>query len=148
MVQHRSPQRIYKYEGDSKINDLLIGNFGDVAFIARDQFDLSGRLYCPKGTMEFDVMGSGTISFEGVCNKLIVKNASGDCHLDFSRLTCREVQVLSLFGGSRLTLGAARLIKDAVLKDEAVLTCSNKTILVNYSVSDNSQIERLSKMAS
>lgn len=129
-------------------DDLLIGNFGDVEFVANGQFDLSGMIYCPKGEIEFDVEGTGALSFNGVCNKLVVRNASGNCKLDFSQLTCKEVRVLSMKGESHLILGAARLIREAVLSDEAVMQCSKKSIIINYSVSGRSQIERVSKMAS
>lgn len=134
------------FEGNHKDDSLLIGNFGDVEFVANGKFDLSGMIYCPKGSVEFDVTGTGEVSFYGVCKKLIIKNASGDCRLDFSKLTCQEVQHLSLKEKSKVVIGSTRIIRQAKLQDEAVLQFSDKTILLNYSMYGKSQITRLPKM--
>jgi hypothetical protein len=148
MIQPYSNNKTMKFEGDSKSDDLLIGNFGDVEFIANGQFDLAGMIYNPKGSVEFDIAGTGAVSFNGVCRKLTVKNASGNCKLDLSKLNCKEVKLISAAGGSQVILGATRFISEAVLKDEAILQCSDKTIVINYTLSDNSHIQRMPKMAS
>ncbi|MEQ8413491.1 MAG: hypothetical protein RIF36_10000 [Imperialibacter sp.] len=148
MIQPYSNSRTMKFEGDSKSSDLLIGNFGDVEFIANGQFDLAGMIYNPKGAVEFDIAGTGAVSFNGICRKLTVKNASGNCRLDFSKLNCKEVKFISVEGGSQVIIGATRFISEAILKDDAILQCSDKTILINYTVSDKSQIERMPKLAS
>lgn len=150
MVQpySNSSTRTMKFEGDSKSDDLLIGNFGDVEFIANGQFDLAGMIYNPKGAVEFDIDGNGAVSFNGICRKLTIKNASGNCRVDLSQLNCKEVRYLSLEGGSHVILGATKIISEAVLKDDAVLQCSDKTILINFSVSGKSQIERMPNIVS
>ncbi len=135
--------RKIEFEGEHKNDSLLIGNFGNVEFVANGQFDLSGMIYCPKGAIEFDVTGTGEVSFYGVCKRLIIKNASGNCRLDFSKLTCQEVQHLSLKEHSEVVIGTTRIIRRAHLQDEAVLQFSDKTILLNYSMYGKSQIQRV-----
>ncbi len=148
MIKSYAVHKTMKFEGDTKNSDLLIGNFGDVAFIANGQFELAGMIYNPKGSVEFDVDGTGAVSFNGICKKLTVKNASGNCRLDFSQLTCKEVKFISVKGDSQVILGSPRIISEAILRDDAVLQCSNKTIVINSSTADKSMIERMPKMAS
>ena len=138
--------RKIEFEGNHKEDSLLIGNFGDVEFVANGQFDLSGMIYCPKGSIEFNVTGTGEVSFYGVCKRLIIKIASGNCRLDFSQLSCQEVQQLTIKENSEVVIGTTRIIRQAHLEDEAILHFSDKTILLNYSMAGNSQIKRLPKI--
>jgi len=135
----RKARRI-EFEGNHRNDSLLIGNFGDVEFMARGEFDLSGMIYS-KSTVEFTVIGTGQIRFHGVCKKIIIHLVKGDCTVDFSRLTSKEVCCVSLRDTSRTLVGPTQIISRANLQDDAVMTYSSKSLLQNYSVAGRSRIE-------
>jgi hypothetical protein len=137
----KKPRRI-EFEGDHKSDSLLIGNYGDVDFVAKGNFDLSGMIYS-KNTVEFTVIGSGTIRFHGFCKKIIIHLVKGDCILDFSELSSKEVCCFSLRDKSSIKLGPTRVISRANVQDEAVFQYSSKPLLQNYSVVGNAKIEAL-----
>lgn len=146
MIVPYTTNRKIEFKGEHKNDSLLIGNFGDVEFVADGAFDLSGMIYCPKGAIQLDVNGEGAISFYGVCKKLIIRNVSGQCQVDLSEVTCKEVDYISLKKSAQLLLGKTKIVRHAVLSDKARLQVSTKTILINYSVSGNSEIARQSKV--
>jgi len=133
-------RRKIEFDGDHTSHSLLIGNFGDVEFIAKGVFNLSGMIYS-KQTVEFTAIGSGSIRFHGFCRKLIIHLVKGECTLDFSGLTCREVSCISLRDKSRIMVGPAKIITRANLQDEAVLKYGSKSLLQNYSVLGKARIE-------
>lgn len=135
----RKARRI-EFDGDHRNDSLLIGNFGDVEFMARGIFDLSGMIYS-KSTVEFTVIGNGMIRFHGVCKKIIIHLVKGDCTVDFSRLTSKEVCCVSLRDNSRTMVGPTQVISRANLQDNAILTYSSKALLQSYSVAGRSRIE-------
>lgn len=134
-------RRKIEFDGDHKSDSLLIGNFGDVEFFARGSFDLSGMIYSKK-TVEFTVIGTGNIKFHGFCRKLIIHLVKGECVLDFSALTSREVSCISLRDKSRTMVGPTRVITRANVQDEAVLNYSSKPLLQNYSIAGKARIEQ------
>jgi hypothetical protein len=134
--------RKIEFDGDHKNDSLLIGNFGDVEFTAKGVFELSGMIYSKK-TVEFTVIGSGLIRFHGVCKKIIIHLVKGDCLLDFSKLTTKEVCCVSLRDTSEIMVGPTKLISRANLQDEAVLKYSGTPRLQSYSIAGRSRIEMM-----
>ena len=137
--------RKIEFDGDHKNDSLLIGNFGDVEFTAKGVFDLSGLIYSKK-TIEFTVIGRGLIRFHGVCHKIIIHLVKGDCIVDFSELTSKEVCCISLRDNSKTMVGPTKIISRANLQDEAILTYCGSPRLESYSVSGSSRIESMNAM--
>lgn len=137
----KQPRKI-EYEGDHKIDSLLIGNFGDVEFIAKGNFELSGMIYSKK-SVAFNIIGNGLIKFHGVCSKLIIHLVKGNCTLDFSDLTSSEVCCVSLRDNSTTMIGPTKIISRANLQDEAVLKYKGTPRLQSYTLSGSSRIEAL-----
>jgi hypothetical protein len=129
-----------EYEGHHKTDSLLIGNFGDVEFIAKGNFDISGMIYSKK-TVEFTVIGNGTIRFNGFCKKIIIHLVKGECTLDLSALSSKEVCCISLRDRSQIWLGPTKVITRANVQDEAIFKYASKPVLKSYSVIGNAKIE-------
>ncbi len=138
-------RRRISYSGESKDQSLLIGNYGDVQFVAEGKFDLSGLIYCPRYTVEFIVAGQGAITFRGVCKKLIIKNVSGDCVLDLSEVVCKEVQCKLAKGNSLVTVGPTKVISLANLQEDAVLQYKGKPLITNCLLANSARMEPLDK---
>ncbi|MEO5980650.1 MAG: hypothetical protein ABIS36_11420 [Chryseolinea sp.] len=138
--------RKIEYEGDHKIDSLLIGNFGDVEFTARGKFELSGMIYSKK-SVAFTIIGTGLIRFHGVCQKLTIHLVKGNCTLDFSELTCSEVCCVSLRDNSTTVIGPTKVISRANLQDEAVLKYRGTPRLQSYTLSGSSRIESFESVA-
>jgi hypothetical protein len=134
--------RKIEYEGDHKIDSLLIGNFGDVEFTAKGNFELSGMIFSKK-SVSFTIIGDGLIRFHGVCSKIIIHLVKGNCILDFSDLTSSEVCCVSLRDNSTTMLGPTKLISRANLQDEAVLRYKGTPRLQSYTLSGSSKIESM-----
>ena len=139
-MKNQKQLRRIEYEGDHKIDSLLIGNFGDVEFTARGNFELSGMIYSKK-SVAFTIIGEGLIKFHGVCQKVIIHLVKGNCVLDFSELTSSEVCCVSLRDNSTTMLGPTKLITRANLQDGAVLKYKGTPRLQNYTLSGSSRIE-------
>ena len=139
-MKNIKPARKIEYDGEHSDDSILIGNFGDVDFIAKGDFQLSGMIYT-KQTVTFTVLGKGLIKFHGVCNRVVINLVKGDCILDFSELESHEVMCISLRDNSRTTIGRTRLISRANLQDEAVLKYIGNPRIQNYTVSGSSRIE-------
>jgi hypothetical protein len=141
-MKNNKPVRKIEFDGNHKNDSLLIGNFGDVEFTAKGIFDLSGIIYSKKN-VEFTVVGDGLIRFHGVCRKIIIHMVKGNCVLDFSKLTSKEVTCISLRDKSKTMVGPTKIISRANLQDEAILTYDSKARLENFSILGNSRIEMI-----
>ena len=134
--------RKIEYEGDQNNDSLLIGNFGDVEFTAKGNFELSGMIYSKK-SVAFNIIGNGRIKFHGVCGKIIIHIVKGNCILDFSDLTSSEVCCVSLRDNSTTMIGPTKIISRANLQDEAVLRYKGTPRLQSYTLSGSSRIEAM-----
>ena len=138
-------RRKIRYIGEHKDETILISNDGDVSFLAEGKFVLSGLMYCPRYSVEFNVSGQGTISLRGVCKKLFIKNITGDCLLDLSEVVCKEVYCNSAKGKSIIRIGSTKLISQANLEDEAILQYKGKPLVTNCTLKQSARMESLSK---
>jgi hypothetical protein len=132
--------RRIEFQGEHRHDSLLIGNHGNVEFIATGSFDLSGMIYSKK-TVEFTVIGSGLIRFTGFCKKVIIHLVKGDSILDLSELSSKEVCCFSLRDRSRIMIGPTKVISRANVQDEAVFNYASKPLLRSYSLVGNARIE-------
>ena len=137
-----TPARKIEYDGEHKDDSIMIGNFGDVDFVVKGDFELSGMIYS-KHTVTFTILGSGIIKFHGVCNKIIIHLVKGDCLLDLSQLESQEVVCFSLRDNSRTLIGTTKIISRANLQDEAVLRYMGSPRVHDYTVSGSSRIETI-----
>lgn len=133
--------RRIEYIGAHKNDSIVIGNYGDVKFVAQGTFDLAGLIYCGKSTVEFNIEGDGTITFNGVCKRLIIRGMKGNCTLDLRNLTCQNVWCESIKDNSIVILGNIKVIELISLDHEAVVRYEGKPVLMNYSVRGNARIE-------
>jgi hypothetical protein len=136
------PRKI-EFIGNHKNDSIVIGNYGDVRFVAQGTFDLSGLIYCGKNTVEINLAGDGVISFSGVCKKLMIRGIEGNCRLNLSNLSSDTVWCESVKGSSIINLGPTRLIELISLDNDAVVRYPGKALLLNYSLRGNSKIETL-----
>jgi hypothetical protein len=132
--------RRIEFQGDHKNDSILIGNHGDVEFIANGCFNLSGMIYS-KSTVEFTLIGSGLIRFTGFCKKVIVHLVKGDCILDLSEVSSKEVCCFSLRDRSKLMIGPTKVISRANVQDEAIFHYASKPLLRSYSVIGKARLE-------
>jgi hypothetical protein len=139
-MKNIKPARKIEYDGEHKDDSILIGNFGDVDFVAKGDFELSGMIYS-KQTVTFTVLGKGLIKFHGVCHKLIIHLVKGDCVLDLNELESHEVSCVSLRDTSRTLIGPTRIINRANLQDEAILKYNGNPRILSYTISGSSRIE-------
>jgi hypothetical protein len=136
--------RRIEFQGEHKSDSLLIGNHGDVEFIANGSFDISGMIYSKK-TVEFTVIGSGLIRFTGFCRKVIIHLVKGDSTLDLSELSSKEVCCFSLRDRCKIMIGPTKVISRANVQDEAVFNYASKPLLRSYSVVGNARIEQVAQ---
>ena len=86
------------FTGDVAQDDLLIGSHGNTDIKIKGNFRLSGIVYCPRYTLTLDIKGDGRISFRGKCDRIIIKSMEGDCTLDLTGVTYKELHCQSLKG--------------------------------------------------
>lgn len=132
------------FNGETLQNDLLIGSHGDTELKIKGTFQLSGVVYCPKYSVTLDIKGDGLISFRGKCNRIIIRRMSGDCKLDLTHVTYKELRCESLQGRSVVVAGNARAITPAILSDEATLHVHERHLIFNPIVSGKSRIMSMS----
>jgi hypothetical protein len=132
--------RRIEFQGEHRNDSLLIGNHGDVEFIATGNFDLSGMIYS-KRTVEFTLIGNGLIKFSGFCKNVIIHLVKGDCILDLSDLSSKEVCCFSLRDRSRISIGPTKVISRANVQDDAIFHYASRPLLRSYSVVGNARIE-------
>jgi hypothetical protein len=137
-----APRRI-EYIGNHINDSIVIGNYGDVKFVAQGNFNLSGLIYCGKNTVEINLAGDGVVSFNGVCRRLLIRGIEGNCTLNLTNLTAEVVWCESVKGSCVVNLGPTRLIELISLDHEAVVRYPGKPVLLNYSLRGNSKIEAL-----
>jgi hypothetical protein len=133
--------RKIEFIGEHNDDSIVIGNYGDVKFVAKGNFNLSGLIYCGKNTVEFNLEGDGLVSFKGVCKKLLIRGINGNCTLDLSNLSSQIVWCESVKGNSMITLGPTKIIELISLDNDAVVKYEGKPVLLNYSLRGNSKIE-------
>jgi hypothetical protein len=133
-------RRKMSFEGEHKSDSLMIGNFGDVEFLASGVFDLSGMIFSKK-TVEFTIIGTGNIRFHGFCKKLVIHLVKGECVLDLSALSSKEVICFSLRDNSKTMLGPTKIITRANVQDQAVLKYVDNSLLQDYSIVGKARIE-------
>lgn len=129
-----------EFTGNVEHDDLLIGSHGNTDIKIKGEFQLSGIIYCPKYTVTLDIKGDGKISFRGKCYRIIIKQMQGDCTLDLTDVTYKELHCQSLKGRSVVIAGNARAITPAILSDEAVLHVNERQLIFNPVTSGNSKI--------
>jgi hypothetical protein len=132
--------RRIEFQGDHKNDSLLIGNHGDVEFIASGNFNLSGMIYSKK-TVEFTLIGSGLVRFTGFCKRIIIHLVKGDSILDLSELSSKEVCCFSLRDRSRIMIGPTKVISKANIQDEAIFHYASKPLFKSYSLVGRARIE-------
>src|SRR5688572_3605416 len=135
------PSRRIEFIGSYKDDSIVIGNYGDARFIAQGNFELSGLIFCSKNTVEINLDGEGSVTFRGVCKRLIVRNVRGNCTLDLTGMTTERVWCESVKDSAVITLGTTRIIELISLDDEAVVKYAGRPVLLNYSLRGNSRIE-------
>ena len=128
------------FNGEVRQEDLLIGSHGDTDIKVKGDFQLSGVIYGPKYTVTLDIKGNGRIAFRGKCYRIIIKKIVGDCTLDLSDVTYKELHCHSLGGKSVVIAGKARAITPAILSDDATLHVSPRQLIFNPVTSGNSRI--------
>jgi hypothetical protein len=132
-------QRI-NFSGDINEDSLVVGSHGDAVITVDGKFNLSGIIYCPKYNVTLFIKGSGKISFRGKCHTVIVKKMDGQCTLDLSDLTCKELRCESLRGQATVITGKTRVITQANLSDEAVLHVAERPLITNSYTTGSSKI--------
>src|SRR5688500_18434919 len=113
--QKIQPLRKIRFEGDHHHHSLLIGNHSDSPITVKGTLHLSGIIYAKAHTVEFIVLGSGTLRFHGYCKRLVIRIAGGDCLLDFEGLTSKSICCKELKDGVQVTIGKTAKIEEAHL---------------------------------
>ena len=144
MAREKKKKVKIAFNGETEQNDLLIGSHGDTELKIKGNFQISGVIYCPKYSVTLDIKGNGLISFRGKCNRIIIRKMSGDCKLDLTDVTYKELRCESLQGRSVVVAGNARAITPAILSDEATLHVHERHLIFNPIVSGKSRIMSMS----
>ena len=141
MIRTTTLSRNIEFIGEHKNDSIVIGNYGDAKLTAKGNFILSGIIFCRRSTVEFNLAGTGRVSFTGACKTLLVQGIDGDCVLELSNLSCEIVRVESGRGNSMILLGKTKRIELLNLDNEAIVKYEGKPLLVNYTLGGNSKIE-------
>ena len=139
-TKERKKKITLAFKGDVNKDDLLIGSHGNTEIRINGNFQLGGIIYCPKYTVTFIIQGDGRISFRGKCQRIIIKKMQGDCTLDLSDVTYKELHCQSLSGKAVVMAGNTRAISPAILADDATLHVDNRHLIFNPVTSGNSRI--------
>lgn len=139
-MKRRNKKIKMEFTGNVEQTDLLIGSHGNTDIKVKGEFKLSGIIYCPKYTVTLDIKGDGKISFRGKCYRIVIKKMQGDCTLDLTDVTYKELHCQSLKGKSIVLAGNTRAITPAILADEAVLHVNERQLIFNPITSGNSRI--------
>lgn len=83
----------------------LIGSHGNTDIDIKGSFQLSGIIYCPKYTVTLSIHGSGRIAFRGKVISDHNKKLEGDCTLDLTEVTYKELHCQGLKGRSVIIAG-------------------------------------------
>lgn len=121
-------------------DDVLVGSHGDTDIAIKGDFKIFGTLYCPKFTVTLEIRGTGRIAFQGKCDRIIIKKMQGDCTLDLSAVTYKELHCRSLEDKSVVIAGKARAITPAILSGQAILRVNQRQLIFNPVTSGSSQI--------
>lgn len=127
-------------KGNVEQDDLLIGSHGNTDIKIIGNFQLSGIIYSPKYTVTLTIKGNGRISFRGKCYRIIIRKMQGDCSLDLTDVTYKELQCESLQDRSVVIAGNTRAITPAILSDDATLHVRDGQLIFNPVTSGNSKI--------
>lgn len=138
-IEEKEDSRLYEFIGNHYHDSIIIGNYGDVRFVAEGVFNLSGILFCLYGSVELSVKGAGRVSFQGKCRKLII-HSDGYCNIDLTELSCDEIVCKSVKGDSVIAIGKAKRILEANLDNSAVIKLHGNPRIVNYSLRNNARI--------
>jgi hypothetical protein len=136
----RARKQRFAFVGDLRDDSILIGSHGDAVVQIEGNFDLSGIIYCPKYTITLTIKGDGKAVFRGKCNRIIIKRMEGNCTLDLSDVTCKELRCELLRDQAVVITGKTRVISQAHLADEAVLHIAEKPLITRSYVSGSSRI--------
>jgi hypothetical protein len=128
------------FTGEVDRDDILIGSHGNTDIKIKGNFKLSGIIYCPKYTVTLDINGDGRISFRGKCHRVVIRSMKGNCMLDLTDLTYKELHCQSLKGKANVMAGNARAITPAILADEAILHVHEYQLIFNPVTAGNSKI--------
>lgn len=128
------------FTGEVNQDDILIGSHGNTDIDIKGSFQLSGIIYCPKYTVTLSIHGSGRIAFRGKCYRIIIKKMEGDCTLDLTEVTYKELHCQGLKGRSVVIAGNTRAITPAILSDDAVLHVTGHQLIFNPVTSGNAKI--------
>lgn len=129
-----------KFEGEVRQDDLLIGSHGDTDIRVRGDFQLSGIVYCPRYTVTLDIKGKGRIAFRGKCYRIVISKMQGECTLDLTDVTYKELHCRLLKGSANVLAGNARAITPAILADDAVLHVNERQLIFNPVTTGNAKI--------
>lgn len=138
-IEEQKESRLYEFIGNHHHDSIIIGNYGDVRFVAEGVFSLSGILFCLYGTVELFVKGAGRVSFQGKCRKLII-HSDGFCNIDLSQLNCNEIACRSVKGDSVVSIGKTKRITEANLANSALIKLNGNPPIINYSIRNNARI--------
>lgn len=138
------PKKIrLNFTGRVRQDDLLIGSHGHTEIKIRDDFQLSGIIYCPKYSVTLDINGEGKLALRGKCGTIIIKKMQGNCTLDLSEVTYKELNCHSVAGKAIVIAGNTRVITPAILSDEAELHVQERQLIFNPITGGNSRILRM-----
>lgn len=129
-----------EFSGVVERDDILIGSHGNTEIRIKGEFQLSGIIYCPKYTVTLDIKGDGRISFRGKCYTIIIRSMQGNCTLDLTEVTYKELHCQSLKGRANVLAGNARAITPAILADDATLHVHERQLVFNPVTSGNAKI--------
>lgn len=130
------------FDGHVRQDDLLIGSHGHTEIKVKGDFQLSGIIYCPKYSVTMEIRGEGKIALRGKCGTIIIKKMQGDCTLDLSEVTYKQLHCHSVTGRAVVIAGNARVITPAILADEAELHVQEGQLIFNPVTAGNSRILR------